>query len=79
MNLNELKKQIVISSLSAPSSDDFNDLVPLCLWCSQRCAYGCSDKQCSSGCASGSCSSCPNGCSSTCSSCTLCTGIFSIY
>ncbi len=79
MNLNELKKQIVISSLSAPSSNNFDELVPLCWWCTQSCSYGCSDKQCSNGCASSSCTSCSDGCSSGCSSCTLCSGLVSIF
>lgn len=80
MNLDELKKQIESSDLSYCLHDNEDEIVPLCLWCTDKCSPGCSDDKCSNGCSTSKCTSCPSGCHSACpSACTLCTGLLSIY
>ncbi len=78
MDLENLKTKIGASSLQVSKIDDSGEIVPLCIWCYSKCSSGCSDSQCSSGCSSSKCTSCPSGCSSLCTSCTLCIGLLSI-
>ncbi len=78
MDLENLKTKIGASSLQVSNMDDSGEIVPLCLWCTGSCLNGCSGEKCSSGCSSSQCSACLSGCSSICSSCTLCTGFLSI-